>query len=323
MTPLVSVIVPVYNSEKYLDHCLSSLTHQTLQNIEIILIDDGSSDHSDEICNRWKERDSRIQVFHQENLGGGNARNKALDIARGIYISFVDSDDFVSKDMLNFLYKQFMPDIDIVECGFYLTTNDKECFDRESDKFYSYHYSPKQAMLENIRDHYFRQVIWNKMYRHSIIKNIRFPEGKTIDDEFWTYRAIGQANGLIHTNKKLYAYRQQNDSVMHSIDVKKRMEAIEAKVNRHIYICQYMPQLKDESAYNLLTSCLYQGQLICHLKDKNEMEILFCKLEKVLKKYPIENKGMIPSYQQRIWEKMTRISFKQTCKLRNWLKIGI
>ena len=115
--PLISVIVPVYNVEKYLSQCISSIVNQTYQNLEIILIDDGSPDHCPEICDKWEHLDGRITVIHQSNCGGGQARNRALDIARGEFIAFVDSDDYIAPTMYEFLFGLFRDDIDIKDCS--------------------------------------------------------------------------------------------------------------------------------------------------------------------------------------------------------------
>lgn len=229
MEPLISVIIPVYNVEKYLNKCITSVVEQTYKNLEIIIVDDGSTDQSPEICDEWKKRDSRIQVVHSSNGGAGKARNTALDMATGDYVTFVDSDDYIAPQMYQVLLEQFYDGIGIVECNYSMVYDDSEKF-KEERKIYKIHtYSAMQAMHENINDHIFRQLIWNKMYRKDVIKGIYFPTGNKIDDEFWTYQAIGNASKLIYIDQKLYAYRQQEQSVMHLLDAKKRLEALKAK----------------------------------------------------------------------------------------------
>lgn len=262
MEPLISVIIPVYNVEKYLNKCITSVVEQTYKNLEIIIVDDGSTDQSPEICDEWKKRDSRIQVVHSSNGGAGKARNTALDMATGDYVTFVDSDDYIAPQMYQVLLEQFYDGIGIVECNYSMVYDDSEKF-KEERKIYKIHtYSAMQAMHENINDHIFRQLIWNKMYRKDVIKGIYFPTGNKIDDEFWTYQAIGNASKLIYIDQKLYAYRQQEQSVMHLLDAKKRLEALKAKEERHKYICEFMPQLKVESLNNLWFTCIYQGQRV-------------------------------------------------------------
>lgn len=323
MEPLISVIIPVYNVEKYLNKCITSVVEQTYKNLEIIIVDDGSTDQSPEICDEWKKRDSRIQVVHSSNGGAGKARNTALDMATGDYVTFVDSDDYIAPQMYQVLLEQFYDGIGIVECNYSMVYDDYEQF-KEETKIYKIHtYSAMEAMYENINDHIFRQLIWNKMYRKDVIKGIYFPTGKKIDDEFWTYQAIGNASKLIYIDQKLYAYRQQEQSVMHLLDAKKRLEALKAKEERHKYICKFMPQLKTESLNNLWFTCIYQGQRVLKDKNKENLKSVYPKIKSFIKKYPQINLKDITDKKQKIWIIFAKISFCGTCKIRNLLKIGL
>lgn len=323
MEPLISVIIPVYNVEKYLNKCITSVVEQTYKNLEIIIVDDGSTDQSPEICDEWKKRDSRIQVVHSSNGGAGKARNTALDMATGDYVTFVDSDDYIAPQMYQVLLEQFYDGIGIVECNYSMVYDDSEKF-KEERKIYKIHtYSAMEAMYENINDHIFRQLIWNKMYRKDVIKGIYFPTGKKIDDEFWTYQAIGNASKLIYIDQKLYAYRQQEQSVMHLLDAKKRLEALKAKEERHKYICKFMPQLKTESLNNLWFTCIYQGQRVLKDKNKENLKSVYPQIKRFIKKYPQTNLKDITDKKQKIWIIFAKISFCGTCKIRNLLKIGL
>ena len=319
MNELVSVIVPVYKTEKYLNHCINSIVGQTYNNLEIILVDDGSPDRCPAICDLWKEKDERIKVFHQVNAGGGQARNLALDKSKGKFVIFVDSDDYIAPFMIEFLYKQFQDDVDIVECGYCITHNDNAEFDEESEGYRWESFVAEEAVLENIKDRMFRQIIWNKMYRKSVVGDVRFPVRKNIDDEFWTYQVLGNARKVIYTNKVLYAYRQQENSVMHSLNAVRRFQALEAKLQRHEYICKYMPALKNESICNIWFTCLYQGQLLLINSNKD----IWKELTEILKKYPIRNYLNSMSGKEKIWLSMADKSFYWTCYIRNLFKIGL
>ena len=319
MNELVSVIVPVYKTEKYLNHCINSIVGQTYNNLEIILVDDGSPDRCPAICDLWKEKDERIKVFHQVNAGGGQARNLALDKSKGKFVIFVDSDDYIAPFMIEFLYKQFQDDVDIVECGYCITHNDNAEFDEESEGYRWESFGAEEAVLENIKDRIFRQIIWNKMYRKSVVGDVRFPVRKNIDDEFWTYQVLGTARKVIYTNKVLYAYRQQENSVMHSLNAVRRFQALEAKLQRHEYICKYMPVLKNESICNIWFTCLYQGQLLLINSNKD----IWKELTEILKKYPIRNYLNSMSGKEKIWLSMADKSFYWTCYIRNLFKIGL
>ena len=173
MNTMISIIIPVYKVEKYLDKCIKSIVSQTYSNLEIILVDDGSPDKSGLICDKWATLDSRIRVVHQKNAGAGAARNVALKLAQGEFISFVDSDDYLSVNMFKNLLSYFEEDIDIVECEFISVEEDDVLFIDEKS-VQARVFSSEEAMREHIADHYFRQLIWNKLYRRSCIKNVYF-----------------------------------------------------------------------------------------------------------------------------------------------------
>ena len=157
------------------------------------------------------------------------------------------------------------------------------------------------------------------MYRKSVVGNVRFPVYKNIDDEFWTYQVLGNARKVIYTNKVLYAYRQQENSVMHSLNAVQRFQALEAKLQRHEYICKYMPVLKKESICNIWVTCLYQGQLLLINSNKD----IWKELTEILKKYPIRNYLNSMSGKEKIWMSLADKSFYWTCYIRNLFKIGL
>lgn len=318
--PLISVIIPVYNVEKYLDRCISSIVNQTYKNLEIILVDDGSPDNCPKICDEWKNKDNRIVVLHQENKGSGTARNSALSIANGDLISFIDSDDYISPYMYERMISIFYAykKVDIVECEYNIVKDDEAKFTLTKDNINIF--SREEALLKNIQDLMFKQVVWNKLYKRKIIDSIRFPENKKIDDEFFTYKVLANAHSLIHLNDKLYAYRIQNDSVMHSINLSQKIQSIEAKVERQEFLNEKFPNLQDEGLYNLFFSCYYIGQL--YLKEKpNNYKNTIMMLQKIIDKYSFNDFDQY-DIKQKIWLFLGKKSLKFTCILRNILKIG-
>lgn len=324
MGDLISIIIPVYKVERYLDRCIESIVNQTYKNLEIILVDDGSPDNCPEICDKWLSKDDRIKVIHQKNMGAGAARNNGLKIASGNFISFIDSDDYISPKMYQILYEVFSynDEVDIVECGYDITKDDEIDFeDREIGDYRIY--SKMEAMYENIVDNIFKQLIWNKLYKKKVIDGILFPLGKKIDDEFWTYQVIGKANKLVHIPNKLYAYCQQDSSVMHSLNACNRLQAVEARCQRHEYICRYFPGLEWESKINLWFTIIYQGQLALYIKDKKTKEKIWSYLNDCCKKYPIKSFRKINNLKQRVWLILAEKSLKLTCKIRSCLKIGL
>lgn len=316
--PLISVIVPVYKVEPYFDKCISSIANQTYTNMEIILVDDGSPDNCPAMCDAWAEKDNRIRVLHQKNQGGGAARNAGLDFASGGLIAFVDSDDYIAPDMYAHLYELLKAGADIAECSYVEVAGDDAVF---ACGYETRSYTAQEAMAENIRDRVFRQLIWNKLYRRQMVDGIRFPTSKKIDDEFFTYRVLGNANTLIHSTKVCYAYRQQPESVMHSMPISKRIQAVEAKTQRHTYIKNHFPELTDLSARDLWFTCIYQGQLALRALDKAEAEKILAYFENVMEMHPFQMEGC--SLKERLWLNMEKSSLAVACRIRNALKIGL
>ena len=320
---LISVIVPVYKVEDYLDRCVESIVNQTYWNLEIILVDDGSPDKCSAMCDMWAEKDCRVKVVHKVNGGSAQARNVALDIAKGDYIAFVDSDDMMNCDMLNILHNVAVEqNADIVECDYSIDKD--EVLNKSVGIAPVVIYDSQMAMLESIHDSLFRQVIWNKLYRAAIIEKIRFVEGKTIDDEFWTYRAIGNATKLVHIQEKLYFYRQQDDSVMHQQYSLKRLVAVEAHVERHKYISSNFPAIYEQSLVQLWFDCRYHGQMaFLNLNNKDGIKA-FNYLQNIIKLFPLSCKILLHQEPKEIvWLIIEKISLKLVCKLRNALQIGL
>ncbi len=317
--PLISVIVPVYKAEPYLDFCVASIVNQTYKNLEIILVDDGSPDNCPKICDEWAKKDGRICVIHKENAGSAAARNTALDAANGELIAFVDSDDYISPDMYEYLFSLLNDGADIAECGFADVTGNDAAFGKDET---SEVFSPLEAMKEHILDRKFRQLVWNKLYKKEVLNGVRFPAGKKIDDEFFTYRAIGNAKKLVCSPKVCYAYRQQPQSLMHSMVASARLQAVEAKEMRHEYILEHFPSLSSLSLKNLWFTCIYQGQLALCSMSKDEKKNAFKYLSYALLRCPIKEKNGI-SAKEKLWIFLAENSLEKTCKLRNFLKIGI
>ena len=256
--PLISVIVPVYRVEQYLDACVGSILSQTYENLEVILVDDGSPDASGALCDAWAEKDSRVKVLHKENGGGGSARNAGLDIARGALIAFVDSDDYIAEDMFAYLYAIVEQGADIAECGYLTTEADGAEFPAGASPVQWY--APEEAMRCHIQDTAFQQLIWNKLYRREMVEGVRFPVGTKIDDEFFTYQALGNARRLARSERQCYAYRQQPGSVMHQNAPVKKLEGLRAKQQRLAYLEEKMPDLTAEAKVELMLSCVYAMQ---------------------------------------------------------------
>lgn len=214
MNELVSIIVPIYNVEKYLTRCIESIVNQTYRYLEIILINDGSTDNSYEICKRYSEQDNRIVLINKENAGSASAKNYGLKIAKGNYISFVDSDDFIELDMIEYMLdtiKKF--DTDIVQCEIINLYRDTDEFKKENivEKVM---YAKDFLSLFLIQ--WKNSLFSNKLFKKQVIQNIYFKEGRCIDDEFFTYKCIINSSKIAVSNKIVYNYRMRKSGVMKS-----------------------------------------------------------------------------------------------------------
>lgn len=320
MRELISVIVPVYKVEKYLDRCVSSIVNQTYKNLEIILVDDGSPDSCPEMCEEWAKKDGRIKVVHKENGGLSDARNAGLAVARGEYISFIDSDDWISEDFYRVLYDTLArTGADLAECDFVTTAGDEPA-DRGSGKVYTK--NTLEAMESHLKDGMFRQVVWNKLYKRSVI-TAEFDKGKYHEDVFWTYKIIASCKTLAHVERDMYFYFQREDSIMGAGYSLKRLDAIEAGARRVDYISEKFPALNDCAREMLLYSCIYHGQLVLRFLTGTEKKESFNYIRSVYRKYRLCGKSMrrLP-IKPLIWFSMGRISFSGICRLRNMLNIG-
>lgn len=272
---LISIIVPVYNVEKYLHRCINSIVQQTYKNLEIILIDDGSKDNCYEICMFYKEKDKRIKVIHQQNGGLSAARNTGLENATGKYISFIDSDDWVHPDFIwNLYYTMKNTNSQIVECLALSTTEyiiDEKSI--ELDCIEKKEFDGAECFTEFIKGNFFRQTVWNKLYKKEILEKLVFEVGKIHEDEFWTYQVFEKAKHVSLLNFKGYYYFQREDSIMGGKFSQKNMDGFEAKYNRLEFVKKNHRELLQIELINFLLTCMYfySSILESDLNTKKEM----------------------------------------------------
>ena len=321
--PRISVIVPVYRVEPYLDRCIQSIVAQTYSNLEILLVDDGSPDRSGELCDRWAEKDSRIRVIHKQNAGAGAARNTALDVAGGEIIAFVDSDDYLHPNMFSHLQDLMGDGVEIAECEIGLTeTDDLPMDDGTGAKVLVC--GTEEALRLHIQDEVFRQTPPNKLYRRECVADIRFPEGNLIDDEFFTYKVLGNAKKLAHSSACMYAYRQQSGSAMHKPYSLRRLQGLDAKLQRLRYFETRFPGLVREAKADLLMTCLGAMQGCLRSLQGEDMETARTKLRGILAQIlPLE----IPEgtgVKRKLLLKAAGRNLEQTAKLLNFfIDIGL
>lgn len=222
--PLITVAVPVYNSEKHLGQCLESIIHQTYPNLDILLVNDGSTDLSAQICEDYKKKDSRVRVFHKQNGGVGASRNTLLDLLKGEYVTFVDNDDWLEENHITNLYEQLqIHDADISITNFYSYIEDKRLFSFHGDfkNYYEQEYTvagwlEKQYDSKDGISQCFT-VPWGKLYKRELLKDLSFPEDKAVEDDYTTYMIYLRAQKIIYFHHQTYIHRKTSESITGSV----------------------------------------------------------------------------------------------------------
>lgn len=241
MDDLISVIVPVYNVEKYLGKCLDSIVGQTYHNLEIILVNDGSTDSSEIIMRRYALDDSRICCVSKEHEGVSSARNAGIQMAQGRYLLFVDADDYIEKDMIEILYYKMDDEVDIAACGYDVSVEDHErrLPDRGSCQEIV---SDDEIIDENlIWEVYFQKsatycvVVWNKLFRRELLEGMEFAMGRYHEDEFFFNSLIKRGFMMKCISRQLYCYRVRKQSLMTENNIQEIRDAVDAYAERMYY----------------------------------------------------------------------------------------
>lgn len=238
---IISVIVPIYKVEEFLKRCIESLLIQTFTNYELILVDDGSPDNCPQICDKYAEYNNKIRVIHKENGGLSDARNAGLDIAKGEFVAFVDSDDVVDSHYLEYLYRAVIEnDCDIAVCGY-------EVFEEfvpakevsySSGNTYSGIDMLWRIYSKNHTEYVESTVSWNKLYRKRLFDKIRFPKGKIHEDEATTYKIYCNARKVCVIPCTLYYYYQNQTGIMKRKFNTSRLDYLEALYERYFFFSE-------------------------------------------------------------------------------------
>lgn len=298
---LISIIIPVYNVEKYINKCLESVINQTYRNLEIILVDDGSEDKSGKICEEISIKDNRIRVIHKENGGLSDARNIGLDNSNGEYIAFIDSDDFIERDMIEFLYYNINKyDADISICSNYIF-DEEECIDNSTKEIKVY--NRLEILKEVLLDEKIRSYAWNKMYKRDLFYNIRFPKGRVFEDILTIPKLFEKANKVVLNDVAKYYYRQREGSILHVQNKKIRLEYINAALEILEFLYKKEKELFLYCVYNYvhITIKTYNDIGLFNMKDMLNEDIVntlyenTCKIfnNKEFEKFIIENSFII------------------------------
>ena len=290
MNELISIIVPIYGAEPYLRRCIDSILGQTYSNLEVILVDDESPDQSGKICDEYKFKDDRVKVIHQKNAGAAGARNSGIEVAKGRYIAFADPDDFISENMLEYLYKainendadisvcnfrKFPEDSKIVEENFLYDSLEKNMIISEDDRI-------KYMFLEKYVDSI---IFWNKLYKKELWEKEKIPLIRAYEDEAVLYKILDNADRIVYLDGELYYYMIRKSGSITTQDFsEKRLLRLEVLKNRMDY---YLRNKKWNYFIEMLfvykTDLLKVMELI---EDSGKFSIsIISKYQKIYRKY--------------------------------------
>lgn len=272
---LISVIVPIYNVESYLEECISSIVCQSYRNLEIILVDDGSTDRSGEICDAWQMRDQRIIVIHKPNGGLSDARNVGMARASGTLIGFVDSDDFIAPDMYAALAERLIADgSDIAACFAQRVLADGTPCESPAP-IAPCILDTSRAIQELLKGRLLSEPVYCRLYRCETIQGIDFPYGKYFEDVFWSYQVIARARQVSVVDSALYFYRKRPGSITMSGYSLNSLHALEGQLQRLDFVQNHFPEAELMAQRHLLYTSLGHIYLsVCTLKGKARRQAL-------------------------------------------------
>ena len=266
--PLISVIVPAYNVEKFIGKCIDSILRQSFKDFEVLLIDDGAKDSTPEICDACAKKDSRIKVYHKENGGLSDARNYGIDRMQGKYVTFIDSDDYVDSGYFEYLYGLITQeeDIQIAICGKKSVREDENA-SPDPETFHEI-ITGERAVQKMLCGHGSGHSAWGKLYSANLWKTVRYPKGKIYEDYATTYRVMALVDKAAWGNAAMYFYVQHIESIMHQKCSRRSLSLVDIADEETEFIVKKWPALKQEALARKVTSELKCLQKI--LKAKNE-----------------------------------------------------
>ena len=321
MSELVSIIIPVYNVLDFLVDCIESVRKQTYENTEIIIVDDGSNDGSEVICDNYKKIDDRIKVIHQKNAGLSNARNVGVQEALGEYVLFVDSDDVIHSQMLEVLYDTLLVNnAEMAFCSYkkveenYTNTKEKEIIEIKEYQIYS----GREVLKRMYEEAYSIDVVvaWNKLYKREYLLKEPYPLGKKHEDEFTTYKIFFPLKKCVHVPEQLYFYRQREGSIINQkFDLRSLDKVLALEERKNFFYKE-----NDEELY-LMTLRRYETALaeaILNVQkfDSKKKEVLTNLKEKFILCWKNEIKKSRIDFK----DKMKYLLFMLNKELYKWLK---
>lgn len=324
--PEISIIVPVYNVEKYLKKCIDSILNQTFTDFELILVDDGSTDNSVAICDKYVNMDNRIKVIHKENCGVSAARNTGVESAIGNYIGFVDNDDYIDKDMYELLYNDIISEgADISICGMYECFKDK--MTKQSKVEGRYVFNNIEALKEVMESKIFSVNPVNKLYKKDLFKGLKYPDGKLSEDAFITPLLIMKAKKVVFNSEAKYYYVRRMESITTSGFKQIDFSVVEAYRGHFEWIKEKLPELKPQAEFRYLWSyfCVLDKMILSNKVLYNKED--FNKIVKIIRKniinicfnkcFSLKRKlaAIILFFNKKIYKKLTIKNHEKNFKL--------
>lgn len=290
--PLISVIVPVYNVEKYISACVDSILAQTYTKLEILLVDDGSTDSSGALCDEYARRDVRVRVIHQENGGLSNARNTGMQTAQGTYFAFVDSDDFIAGDYIAYLYEMIEKHhAQIAVCGYQKVYPGDEysCYRGRTGNHNSVDSEKVYRTEEGLQQLLYQRGIissaWGRLFDASLFMYtdvMQFPVGKLHEDVAVMYRLFGAADTIVCGDEAKYYYLQRADSIVNQQFDRRRMEYIAFTGECIQFMEEFYPNLRKAAVSRHFSACF---ELLSCIENNNSYRIEYEQLVNEIKKY--------------------------------------
>lgn len=292
--PLISIIIPIYNVEKYLKRCLDSVVNQSYKNLDIILVDDGSTDKSGIICDEYSKKDDRIRVIHKKNGGLSDARNTGLELVQGEYIGFVDSDDLINVDMYKIMINQILINkADLAICKFvkFYDKNANEIIEMSKQNISNYNFSKNTACVD--RENALRECLstkkfsvsaWSKLYKKAIFNDLVFPYKTEMEDFAVIIDIILKCNKILLINEQLYYYYQRTNSIINSRFKKSDLDLEKIFVRNVDLVDRFFPKIHNQAKTNLTAHYFYVIDKIVKYDDFDEYKSVYYNYLQKLKK---------------------------------------
>ncbi|MFT9457221.1 MAG: glycosyltransferase family 2 protein [Liquorilactobacillus hordei] len=313
----ISVIIPVYNAIKYLEKTIDSLLLQTKKDIELILIDDESTDGSRELCDKLALKYDNILAIHQKNSGPAVARNKGIQVAKGKWIMFVDSDDIVDENFCETSYRlvsKFGADIGIFRYDkFHKYKDIKKA--NSNGSIYSSKVLEKEKAMEMLLDDSIGDFSWNKIFSKSIFLDIKFPENKLFEDLGVMYLLFEKSNSIYFTNTVLYHYRQHENSIMHKLSIKSIEDSFNFRLKRDIFFKKEYPEVYKSSLDQTLANAL-QYEVYINKFDGNYSNNLKSSANNLLSSFKVPKNWNCKYKIMAYLYKVSKKAFKVVCKFK-------